>query len=136
MEHPEEIRATATSGIAHSYCSECFQHGFWVAKARRVALLHELLDVVRRFTRNTRGKVALEGLTAHERDYRLRRVVTAGLVASRHELLEYLAQHFGVDGNFDLEGSIFTDSEVVVKQKSSEEPLKRPIRESKGLLVV
>ena len=57
-------------------------------------------------------QVALQRLTAHERDDRTRRVVRAAVVATGYQLLEHLAQHLWVDGDLDVEGCRLHDGEV------------------------
>lgn len=64
------------------------------------------------------GQVALEGFAAHEADDRARGVVAAGLVPAGDEFFEDFAEHFRIDGDFDVERGGFLNGEVVAVEQA------------------
>ena len=80
-------------------------------------MIHGPLD--RRFVRvDFADQIAFERFAAHEADDGAGRVVAAGLVPAGDEFLEDLAEHFRIDGDFDVEGGGFLNGEIVAIEQA------------------
>ena len=114
LEQAEKVRAGAARGVNGLDGIECVFDLFGVGFVDPFdgMGIHEAFDGGLRCL-GLVFEVTLEGLAAHEGDHRAGRVVGAGLMASGNEFLEDLAEHFGIDGNFDLERGGFFDGEIV-----------------------
>ena len=75
-------------------------------------LVYEFGDGIGREVRGPALEEALEGLAAHEGNHEPRGVVGAGVVSAGDQFLEHLAQHLGVDCDFNVEGCGLHDGEV------------------------
>ena len=111
VHHAKQIGSASARGIADFDAPQGVENLFGIANPRNVFVVHERREGICRLSRFC--EVMLQRLPTHERDDGTRRVITAGLVPSRYEFLEHLTEHFGINGDLDIERRGFRHGKVV-----------------------
>ena len=119
VQKTEQIRAGAACGIDRFQGIERFEDlpTMRLGQAGDSRLIDKSSDGVRTGFGLAR-EIAFDCFPAHEGDNGARRVVRTGLMPAGDKLLKDLAEHFGIDSDFDVERRRFLDGEVIAVEKS------------------